>query len=85
MATIAELILQVKLLFKSAIKICPKINFLNNILEQVPKIVNIDCTKFDKNTNFCIEKKKQPNIFDFILCGGWRTSTPTMENSMEIS
>ena len=56
---IAELILQVKLLFKSAIKICPKINFLNNILEQVPKIVNIDCTKFDRNTNFLYREERQ--------------------------
>ena len=44
---------------KSAIKNCPSINFLNNILEQVPKIVNIDCTKFDRNTNFLYREERQ--------------------------
>ena len=37
---------------KNALKNCPRIYFLNNILEQVPKIVNIDCTKFNRNTTF---------------------------------
>ena len=37
---------------KGALKNCPRLDFLNNLLLQVPKIVNIDCTKFDRNTNF---------------------------------
>ena len=52
---------------KSALKISPRIDFLNNILEQVPKIVNIDCIKFDRNTKFLSREERQQNILDFIL------------------
>ena len=52
---------------KSTLKISPRINFLNNILEQVPKIVNIDCIKFDRNTKFLYREERQQNILDFIL------------------
>ena len=52
---------------KSALKISPRIDFLNNILEQVPKIVNIDCIKFDRNTKFLYREDRQQNILDFIL------------------
>ena len=58
-------------------------NFLNNILEQVPKIVNVDCTKIDRNTKFLYGEERQQNILDFILSQGWRRSTPTTDNSME--
>ena len=52
---------------KSTLKISPRINFLSNILEQVPKIVNIDCIKFDRNTKFLYREERQQNILDFIL------------------
>ena len=52
---------------KSTLKISPRINFLNNILEQVPKIVNIDCIKFDRNNKFLYREETQQNISDFIL------------------
>ena len=42
---------------KSTLKNCPRIDFLNNTLEQVPKIVNIDCTKLIEIPNFCIEER----------------------------
>ena len=70
---------------KSSLKNCPRINFLNNILEQVPKIINIDCAKFDRNTKFLYREERQQNILDFILNQGWRTSTPTTENSTKTS
>ena len=70
---------------KSTLKNCPRIDFLNNILEQVPKIVNIDCTKFDRNTKFLYRGERQQNILDFILSQGWRTSTPMTDNSTETS
>ena len=70
---------------KSAPKNCPRMDFLNNILEQVPKIVNVDCTKFDRNTKFLYREERQQNILDFILSQGWRTSTPTTDNSTETS
>ena len=60
-------------------------NFLNNILEQVPKIVNVDCTKFDRNTKVLYREERQQNILDFILSQEWRRSTPTMDNSTETS
>ena len=70
---------------RSALKNCPRLDFLNNILLQVPKIVNIDCTKFDRNTNFLYREDRQQTVLDFILSAGWRKNTPTMENSKETS
>ena len=70
---------------KSALKNFPRIDFLNNTLEQVPKIVNIDCTKFVRNTKRLYREERQQNILDFILSQGWRTSTPTTDNSTETS
>ena len=51
----------------SALKNCPRLDFLNNILLQVPKIVNIDCTK---NTNFLYREDRQQTVLDFILSAG---------------
>ena len=52
---------------KSTLKISPRVDFLNNILEQVPKMLNIDCIKFDRNTKFLYREERQQNILDFIL------------------
>ena len=65
---------------KSTLKICSRIDFLNNILEQVPKIVNVDCTKFDRKINFLYKEERKQNILDFILNQGWK-NIPTTENS----
>ena len=70
---------------KSALKNCPRLDFLNNILLQVPKIVNIDCTKFDRNTNFLYREDRQQTVLDFILSAGWKKNTSTTENSKETS
>ena len=68
---------------KSALKNTPRINFLNNILEQIPKIV--DCAKLDRNTKFLYKKELQQNILDFILGAEWKENIPTTDSSMETS
>ena len=68
-----------------ALKNCSRIDYLNNILDQVPKIVNINSDKFDTNTNFLYKEERQQNMLEYTLREGWKTSTPTMENSMETS
>ena len=68
---------------KSALKNTPRINFLNNILEQIPKIV--DCAKLDRNTKFLYKKELQQNILDFILGAEWKENIPTMDSLMETS
>ena len=49
---------------KSALKNTPRINFLNNILEQIPKIVHVNCSKFDRNTKFLYKVELQQNILE---------------------
>ena len=71
---------------KRALENSSRINFLNNILEQVPKIVNINCNKLDRNTNFLYRKEReQQKILDFLLSAKWKKSTLMMENSKETS
>ena len=68
---------------KSALKNSPRINFLNNILEQIPKIVYVECSRFDRNTKFLYKDKLKHNILDFILQAQWKKRTPTMDSLME--
>ena len=72
---------------KKALKATPRLEFLNNILLQKPKIVSLDCTKFDRNTQFLYRKQRHKSILDFILCKGWKEKviegTSTMESSKE--
>ena len=49
---------------KSTLKNIPRINFLNNILKQIPKIVRVDCSKFDRNTKFLYKVELQQNILE---------------------
>ena len=70
---------------KSTLKNCPRLDFLNNILLQVPKIVNIICTKFDRNTNSLYREDRQQTVLDFVSSAGWKKNTSTMENSKETS
>ena len=70
---------------KSALKNTLRTNFLNNILEQVPKIVHVACTKFDRNTKFLYKEELQQNILDFILGAEWKENIPTMDSLMETS
>ena len=70
---------------KSALKNSPRIDFLNNILEQLPKIANVNCKKIDRNTKFLYREELHQNILDFLLGAEWKKNIPTMDNSMEIS
>ena len=70
---------------KSALKNTPRINFLNNTLEQIPKIVHVDCSKFDRNTKFLYKEELQQNILYFILGAEWKMNIPTINSSMETS
>ena len=70
---------------KIALKNSPRIDFLNNILEQVPKIVNLECSKFDRNTKFLYREELEQNILDFILGAKWKKNIPTTDSSMETS
>ena len=67
------------------VKKCPRIDVLNNILDQVPKIVNTDCVKFDRNTEYFYRKERDSSILDFILKQRWKKNTSMMDVSMEIS
>ena len=70
---------------KNALKNSPRIDFLNNILEQVPKIVHVECRKFDRNTKFLNREELQQNILDFTLGAEWKKNIPTTDSSMETS
>ena len=55
---------------------------------QVPKIVNLNVTKFDRNTTNLYQNNK--TILDFILSAGWKTPpteaiTSMTADSMETS
>ena len=71
---------------KSSLKKCERLDFLNGILTQVPKIVDVNCTRFDRHTRYLHKNIK--TVLDFILSAGWRTpatNTTAIENSMETS
>ena len=57
---------------KKALLVTSRLNFLNSILLQWPKIVSVDCTKFDWNTLFLNKEQRQKSVSDFILCAGWK-------------
>ena len=67
---------------KKAIDKIPRICFLNHILEQIPKIVSVNCTKFDRNTKFLYKEELQQNIIEYILGAEWKKNIPTTNNSM---
>ena len=50
-----------------ALKKCKRLDFLNNILIQVPKIVSLTTTKFERNTNFLYKENRNLSVLDFIL------------------
>ena len=57
---------------KTALTATPRLDFLNTILLQKPKIVSVDCAKFDRNTLFLYKEQRQKSILGFILCAGWK-------------
>ena len=66
---------------KSALKKYPRIDFLNNILDQVSKIVSNSI----ETPNIYIKKERDTNILDFILKQRWKKNIPMTDVSMEIS
>ena len=68
---------------KKALKQCPRLDFLNNNLLQVIKVVPLKTIKFDKDTVFQ-NNKNNKNVIDFVLDSGWKSNiekiTPTMES-----
>ena len=66
---------------KKALLATPRLNVLNTILLQKPKIVSVDCTKFDRNTLFLYKEQRQKSILDFILCAGWKEKLRPVRNT----
>ena len=65
---------------KKALKKCPRLNILGNILMQPFKVVHKD------NTDTFLYNPSKQNVLDFILDQGWKKnseSTPTMESLKE--
>ena len=64
---------------KKALKKCPRLDFLNNILLQSFKVVN------NNNLDEYLYNKKEQTILGFILNAGWKKTTSITESSKEIS
>ena len=65
---------------KKALKKCPRLDFLNNILLQSFKVINKD------NLNNYLYNPSRQSILEFILDQGWKKNletTPTTESSKE--
>ena len=65
---------------KEALKRNERLDVLDNILKQVPKITALSSQKFDRNTKFLYKEKINRSILDYILEAGWR-NTGTMDSS----
>ena len=69
----------------AALKKYERLNVLNGILIQVPKIVDLSCKNFNRSTKFLSREERNKTVLDFLLSEGWRTNTATTESSMETS
>ena len=56
---------------KEALKKNERLNVLDNILKQVPKIVSLSTSKFDRNTKFLHKEKFKKCVLDYILEARW--------------
>ena len=65
---------------KEALKKNKRLDVLDNILKQVPKITALSSQKFDRNSKFLYKEKINQSILDYILEAGWR-NTRTMDGS----
>ena len=65
---------------KEALKKNKRLDILDNILKQVPKITALSSQKFDRNSKFLYKEKINQSILDYILEAGWR-NTRTMDGS----
>ena len=59
---------------KKALKSNEKLDVLDNILKQVPKITALSSQKFDRNSKFLYKEKINQSILDYILESGWRNT-----------
>ena len=57
---------------KKTLKKTERLNYLDNILRQQPKIVTLDCKKLDRKTQFLYKEQRQKSVLDFILSAGWK-------------
>ena len=65
---------------KEALKKCPRLDFLNNILLKPFKVVN------NINPDKYLYNEKEQTVLDFILNAGWKNkNTPSMDNLKETS
>ena len=65
---------------KEALKKCPRLDFLNNILLKPFKVLN------NINPDKYLYNEKEQTILDFILNAGWKNkNTPSMDNLKETS
>ena len=64
---------------KKALKKCPRLNFLDNILLQTFKVVN------NNNIIKYLYNEHEQSVLDFILNAGWKTNIHLMENSKKTS
>ena len=55
---------------KEALKKNERLNVLDNILKQVPKIASFSTLKFDRNTKFLHKEKFNKCVLDYILEAG---------------
>ena len=65
---------------KEALKKNKRLDVLDNILKQVPKITALSSQKFDRNSKFLYKEKINQSILDYILESGWR-NTRMMDSS----
>ena len=66
---------------KTALKKNERLNVLDNILKQVPKIVSLTTQKFDRNTKFLHKEKINKSTLDYILEAGWKNTHTTDSSS----
>ena len=59
---------------KEALKKNKRLDILDNILKQVPKITALSSQKFDRNSKFLYKEKINQSILDYILESGWRNT-----------
>ena len=59
---------------KEALKRNERLNVLDNILKQVPKIASLSTLKFDRNTKFLHKEKINKCVLDYILEARWRNT-----------
>ena len=62
---------------KTALKKNERLNVLDNILKQVPKIVSLTTQKFDRNTKLLHKEKINKSTLDYILAAGWKNTHMT--------